>query len=109
MSAEVRHAWFEPVGKRKCCSLAIPCTACTVLLYGDIEPPSPSSATVGSPTSTPVIRDAVVSSLSPTVVVVPLVHGSPLTSAALSPIPPSSSLPLGTARSSPNPPATRSP
>ncbi|KAK0506562.1 hypothetical protein EDD18DRAFT_1342952 [Armillaria luteobubalina] len=77
MTTGVRCAWFGPVGKRKCCNLAIPCAACAVFLYGDVESPSLSPTTVGSPTSTPVIGDTVASSSSPTIAAVPPVpHAS---------------------------------
>ncbi|KAK0473483.1 hypothetical protein IW261DRAFT_1569897 [Armillaria novae-zelandiae] len=91
MTAGVRRAWFEPVGKRKCCNLAIPCAACAVILYGEVESPSLSPTTVGSPASTPVIGDTVASSSSLTIAAVPPVpHASaPFMGApSLPPLPP---------------------
>ncbi|KAK0492020.1 hypothetical protein EDD18DRAFT_1358442 [Armillaria luteobubalina] len=77
MTTRVHCAWFDPVGKRKCCNLAIPCAACAVFLYGDVESLSLSPTTAGSPISTPVIGDTVASSSSPTIAAVPPVpHAS---------------------------------
>ncbi|KAK0496034.1 hypothetical protein EDD18DRAFT_1353651 [Armillaria luteobubalina] len=91
MTTGVRCAWFDPVSKCKCCNLAIPCAACAVFLYGDVESPSLSPTTVGSPTSTPVIGDTVASSSSPTIAVVPpVLHASAVFMGApsLLPLPP---------------------
>ncbi|KAK0490165.1 hypothetical protein EDD18DRAFT_1358803 [Armillaria luteobubalina] len=91
MMTGVHHAWFDPVGKRKCCNLAIPCATCAVFLYGDVELLSLSPTTVGSPTSTPVIRDTVASSSSPTIAaVLPVPHASAVFMGAplLPPLPP---------------------